>query len=161
MLAPHQGLRGGGRRLRTTPQTPPPATGWRGFLRADNPDLRRGSRSAAGSYPILLIALIRHFSRLIRHGSAFLSDTLAIWADLGPKSEKRIFRKSIKKRRLRFLVKRRFSGGGGNRTRVPRHFHASFYVRSRMFEFRLIGPLTDEVPGRLVDNLFNPGRGQQ
>jgi hypothetical protein len=25
-----------------------------------------------------------------------------------------------------------FSGGGGNRTRVPRHFRASFYVRSRI-----------------------------
>jgi len=24
------------------------------------------------------------------------------------------------------------SGGGGDRTRVPRHFHASFYVRSRI-----------------------------
>jgi len=114
-------------------QTPPPATGWRGLLRADNRAVRRGSRSAAGSYPILLIALIRH-------GSAFLSDTLAIWADLGPRSEKRIFRTSMKKRRLRFLGKRRLSGGGGNRTRVPRHFHRSFYVRSRMFGFRPPGP---------------------
>ena len=28
-----------------------------------------------------------------------------------------------------------FSGGGGNRTRVPRRLHESFYVRSRFFEF--------------------------
>jgi hypothetical protein len=27
------------------------------------------------------------------------------------------------------------SGGGGIRTRVPRHFHASFYVHSRFFGF--------------------------
>ena len=27
------------------------------------------------------------------------------------------------------------SGGGGDRTRVPRHFHACFYVCIRLFEF--------------------------
>ena len=29
-------------------------------------------------------------------------------------------------------VRKKSGGGGGNRTRVPRHFHAGFYMRSRM-----------------------------
>ena len=32
------------------------------------------------------------------------------------------------------------SGGGGNRTRVPRHFRDSFYVRSRFFKSRSPSP---------------------
>ena len=32
------------------------------------------------------------------------------------------------------------NGGGGNRTRVPKHFHVSFYVRSRLFGSRRQGP---------------------
>ena len=33
------------------------------------------------------------------------------------------------------------NGGGGNRTRVPRSFHGSFYVRSRIiYAFRLPAP---------------------
>jgi hypothetical protein len=35
------------------------------------------------------------------------------------------------------------SGGGGNRTRVPKHFHDSFYVRSRF-----IYALRSEIPKR-------------
>ncbi len=32
-------------------------------------------------------------------------------------------------------------GGGGNRTRVPRHFRASFYARSRMiYAFAALAP---------------------
>jgi len=32
------------------------------------------------------------------------------------------------------------SGGGGNRTRVPRYFHDSFYVYSRLFILTHAGP---------------------
>ena len=32
------------------------------------------------------------------------------------------------------------SGGGGNRTRVPRYFHVGFYVRSRKFGVSRAGP---------------------
>ena len=38
-------------------------------------------------------------------------------------------------------------GGGGNRTRVPRHFRASFYERSRMFGFRRREPRPTEFLG--------------
>ena len=30
------------------------------------------------------------------------------------------------------IITSRLCGGGGDRTRVPRHFHAGFYARSRM-----------------------------
>ena len=32
------------------------------------------------------------------------------------------------------------SGGGGNRTRVPRYFHDSFYMHSRLFNLTHAGP---------------------
>ena len=32
------------------------------------------------------------------------------------------------------------SGGGGNRTRVPRYFHDNFYVHSRLFNLTHAGP---------------------
>jgi len=38
------------------------------------------------------------------------------------------------------------NGGGGNRTRVPRRFCGSFYVRSRMFELRPSGPQPARCP---------------
>ena len=44
---------------------------------------------------------------------------------------------------LIFFHRRPKCGGGGNRTRVPRHLHADFYVRSRM-----IYALVTKTPNR-------------
>ena len=53
------------------------------------------------------------------------------------------------------------SGGGGNRTRVPRHFHASFYVCSRWFEGSRDRAPIDRVPIRLSENLFSRRRARR
>ena len=47
----------------------------------------------------------------------------------------------------------RLSGGGGDRTRVPRHFHDSFYVCSRIFGLVELA-LTDEVQLRRAENFI-------
>jgi len=44
-------------------------------------------------------------------------------------------------------------GGGGDRTRVPRHFHDSFYVCSRIFGLVELA-LTDEVQLRRAENFI-------
>ena len=47
------------------------------------------------------------------------------------------------------------SGGGGNRTRVPRHFHVDFYVRSRLISaYRSASP-ADGVGAESDRNLFS------
>ena len=48
----------------------------------------------------------------------------------------------------------RLSGGGGNRTRVPRHFHESFYVCSRLFGVSPAWTPVDQVPSGLAENDF-------
>ena len=44
----------------------------------------------------------------------------------------REFHKRNKNADLRHLFASRHNGGGGDRTRVPRYFHASLYMRSRI-----------------------------
>ena len=48
----------------------------------------------------------------------------------------------------------RLNGGGGNRTRVPRHIHGRFYVCSRCFEFSLPAAPIDRVRPELAENRF-------
>src|SRR5438874_4992508 len=45
-----------------------------------------------------------------------------------------------KQKALRRIARLFVSGGGGNRTRVPRRFRESFYVRVRFFEVRRWDP---------------------
>jgi len=49
-------------------------------------------------------------------------------------------RKSNEKSHLQLSLQVALSGGGGNRTRVPRHFRDSFYVCSQFFGSRSPSP---------------------
>ena len=53
------------------------------------------------------------------------------------------------------MAPRMKSGGGGDRTRVPRHFHACFYVCIRLFEFSQIARLPTSLLSGDLETGFN------
>ncbi len=49
----------------------------------------------------------------------------------------------------------RVSGGGGNRTRVPRYFHESLYVRSRLFKSHSFSRLSARLLHKPAGSFFS------
>jgi hypothetical protein len=55
----------------------------------------------------------------------------------------------------RRLAAKKKNGGGGDRTRVPRCFHESLYVRSQRFVSRSIGRLLARLPHKPAGSFFS------